>query len=681
MLLSDEIFDENNGKSGRKRGAKKGALISTFSSYNAYFNKLLSSELEYEKEQMYNRLNTPNSSHSILNMQASFRGRLFREKVFRFHAIFGENKTYKTLPYNQLFSGDIVSVSAGNKLPITSLSKEGVGTTNFLNEGVVVSRSKFYLEIAFKRVPDHLRIIEQSCRFRVDKVLNGVSYKRQFEALEKSTAALSTSIRDIVIFSLKGSLERYNRKISESGEADESNFSKPEYVQSIASEYVNLGFSKGSIEDLDSQSDQMKILNTEQRKILKSSLGRRLTLIQGPPGTGKTYTACALLHSAVLLRRGSNRATGKILGTAFSNAAADNLLKGCIEKGLRCVRIGRVATVGRELWDASLDAQLEKHPLMEPFSNFSGKSKASNGSDWKEREKAEVTATRDILSKSDVIICSCIGSGNDQFLNVIQKSELFSESLQFTTVLIDEATQATEPSCLIPLLNGCEQLILVGDQNQLPPTVLSESTSNKGLSVSLFTRLIYAGIKPFLLTRQYRMHPKIAEFPNNQFYSGKLVSMTDHFSRPLPKGFDWPNSKVPVAFLDLNAENFEKRIKSDFSVGSTSFSLSNLREAREVISILSQFLAKNSPESIGVISPYSGQVRLIQDLFKEADISERVEVRSVDGFQGREKNIIIFDRSKQFRWKNRFLVRLASAQCGDDQGQERPCGRRELGHS
>jgi regulator of nonsense transcripts 1 len=94
--------------------------------------------------------------------------------------------------------------------------------------------------------------------------------------------------------------------------------------------------------------------------------------------------------------------------------------------------------------------------------------------------------------------------------------------MQFRSVLIDESTQATEPECMIPVILGCRQLILVGDHCQLGPVVMCKKSARAGLSQSLFERLVVLGIRPIRLQVQYRMHPALSEFPSNIFYEGSL---------------------------------------------------------------------------------------------------------------------------------------------------------------
>ena len=112
---------------------------------------------------------------------------------------------------------------------------------------------------------------------------------------------------------------------------------------------------------------------------------------------------------------------------------------------------------------------------------------------------------------ADVICCTCVGSGDPRLAK-----------LQYRSVLIDESTQATEPECMIPVVLGCRQLVLVGDHCQLGPVVMCKKAARAGLSQSLFERLVVLGIRPIRLQVQYRMHPALSAFPSNIFYEGSL---------------------------------------------------------------------------------------------------------------------------------------------------------------
>ena len=136
----------------------------------------------------------------------------------------------------------------------------------------------------------------------------------------------------------------------------------------------------------------------------------------------------------------------------------------------------------------------------------------------------------------------------------VLKSFIIKEGMRFTTVLVDEAAQCMESASMPAIVLGCERLILVGDQNQLPPVVASPLALEHGLGVSLFARLAAGGMKPCLLNEQYRMHPKIAEFSSTRFYGGQVQSRVTGEDRPMPSGYAWPNPEVPVVFIDISPD-------------------------------------------------------------------------------------------------------------------------------
>eukprot|EP01117_Protostelium_nocturnum_P019913 TRINITY_DN8750_c0_g1_i1.p1 TRINITY_DN8750_c0_g1~~TRINITY_DN8750_c0_g1_i1.p1 ORF type:complete len:392 (-),score=173.99 TRINITY_DN8750_c0_g1_i1:125-1300(-) len=245
----------------------------------------------------------------------------------------------------------------------------------------------------------------------------------------------------------------------------------------------------------------------------------------------------------------------------------------------------------------------------------------------------EHAITESVFRSVDVICATCIGSGHD-----------ILKGRSFPIVVIDESTQATEPSSLCALVKECEHLIMLGDHFQLPPTVTSQRAAEGGLGVSFYQRLIDKGVDTQMLQIQYRMHPSIAQFPNSQFYSGKIengIEADEDFEAP--KGFEWPNPKIPIAFVRNEALEEKK------SYGSGK-SKSNRKEATEVMKIVDRILEAGeiSAKEIGVLTPYSGQVKLINDMMEKRGGLGRdgkyhhLNVQSIDGFQGREKEVIIF---------------------------------------
>jgi len=202
------------------------------------------------------------------------------------------------------------------------------------------------------------------------------------------------------------------------------------------------------------------------------------------------------------------------------------------------------------------------------------------------------------------------------------------------------------------MTKGAQQVIFLGDHYQLPPTVKSAKADQ--LKDSLFHRLVKEGnIKPFVLNSQYRMHPLISEFPSAHFYHGQIKDAISASKRPLPKGFPWKDNK-PLILLHVNGKE----------ISTEAGSRSNPVEASIVISIVRAFLNEQeiTKSDIGIVTPYAGQVNHLtlllnkdplfttateRDVMDEGEdartqLSGGLNVASVDGFQGREKEVIIF---------------------------------------
>ena len=376
-------------------------------------------------------------------------------------------------------------------------------------------------------------------------------------------------------------------------------------------------------------------MNRAQIEASEHAIHSRLTLIQGPPGTGKTYTAVRVLEAW------AKQDYGTILAVADSNVAVDNLLEGLLELGVRAVRLGQPVKVRENLREATMDAQMEIHELnrelveeIERNEKLSRRIKGMRGGKekglahrdlsrgWKEVRRIEREIRDDILDRCQVLCCTCIGSGHDLL-----------DGRRFSRVLIDEATQATEPASLVPLVRGSRQIVLIGDHKQLPPTVISRRAEDGGLSRSLFERLIDMGIEPKLLTTQYRMHPSISEFPNTHFYQGLLEDGVSPDQRPAPMGMLWPDWESPIALVPVDGDEL---------LSPDGASKENPAEASWAVKILIGLVEGGEVDlsDIGIVTPYAGQVRAIRDMIPES--LQSVEVRTVDGYQGREKDVIIF---------------------------------------
>ncbi len=191
---------------------------------------------------------------------------------------------------------------------------------------------------------------------------------------------------------------------------------------------------------------------------------------------------------------------------------------------------------------------------------------------------------------------------------------------------------------MIPISIGVKSIILVGDHKQLPPSV-GYWAAQKGYSESLFARMA-TKVNPFLLKIQYRSHPLIMDISSQLFYDGELESGVSAQDRPIPKGFPWNQNEakeyLPVAFVH------SPHVEND-SEGVTK---SNPKEGDLVVNIVKGFLgAGMKPKEIGVIAPYAGQNRYLKTQLKKLGVYG-IEQNSVDAFQGREKEVIVFSATR-----------------------------------
>ena len=379
-------------------------------------------------------------------------------------------------------------------------------------------------------------------------------------------------------------------------------------------------------------------LNHSQMLAVKSVLEKPISLIQGPPGTGKTVTsACIVYHLATM-----SKENHQVLVCAPSNVAVDHLTEKIHKTGLKVVRL---CAKSRETVTTSVEflslhnlvyslAELKKDDLHKLFQLKNDVGELSS-KDEKRFRSLRAQAEKDILSHADVICCTCIGAADTRLLD-----------FRFKQVLIDESTQATEPECLIPMMRGAKQVVLVGDHCQLPPVIMCKPAAQAGFSRSLFERLLMigrmrpeSGLHPIRLEVQYRMHPCLSEFPSNTFYEGSLQNGVTKQER-VKRNFDfsWPIPEKPMFFYVSTG-------LEEYAASGTSFL--NRSEATIVERLVTTWLKAGAvPEQIGVITPYEGQRAFVVNQMVRygslrAKLYEDVEVASVDSFQGREKDFII----------------------------------------
>lgn len=367
-------------------------------------------------------------------------------------------------------------------------------------------------------------------------------------------------------------------------------------------------------------------LNRSQVYAVRHAIQRPLSLIQGPPGTGKTVTSATIVYQLVKLNG------GPVLVCAPSNTAVDQLTEKIHRTNLKVVR---VCAKSREAIDSPVSflalhnqiRNMESNTELKKLQQLKDETGELSSGDEKRYRMLKKTAERELLEAADVICCTCVGAGDPRLARI-----------KFHSILIDESMQSTEPECMVPVVLGAKQLILVGDHCQLGPVVMCKKAAKAGLSQSLFERLVVLGIRPFRLEVQYRMHPELSQFPSNFFYEGSLQNGVCAEERKLKIDFPWPQNERPMFFLVTQGQE---------EIAGSGTSYLNRTEASNVEKITTRFLkAGVKPEQIGIITPYEGQrAYLVQYMQYQGSlhskIYQEIEIASVDAFQGREKDIII----------------------------------------
>ncbi|HEV3435978.1 MAG TPA: AAA domain-containing protein [Gemmata sp.] len=474
--------------------------------------------------------------------------------------------------------------------------------------GVVFDRDRISIGVAIEPPDDEL---PDDSIWRLDLSPDEVSRLRQQDALRRAAAATGDRLAELraVLLGERG----------------------PDFAQLVDSE---------DVEDSSLSSAQ---LNPSQLAAIKFALeSKDVAIIHGPPGTGKTTTVVELIRQTVA--RGDT-----VLACAPSNHAVDNLLEKLLIAGELPVRLGHPARIVPELRARALDILAEKHPdarqarkvARDAFALFRQADKWTRGKPEPGAKAAMRKEARDLLSEARKLEALAVERVLDEARVVCATltgldSQLLGQR-RFNLAVLDEACQSTEPAAWVPLLRA-NKLVLAGDHCQLPPTVISTEAAEQGLAVSLMERLIArfgSGISR-LLTVQHRMHEAIMGFSNAAFYEGELIaheSVAGHRLCDLPGVQSDSLTESPVQFIDTAGAGYDEELEEDTG------SRRNLQEANLAARKVRQLLeAGLNPSHLGVITPYRAQVRRLRELL--ADVPA-LEIDSVDGFQGREKEAII----------------------------------------
>ena len=393
---------------------------------------------------------------------------------------------------------------------------------------------------------------------------------------------------------------------------------------------------------------------TQEEAVNKVLRAKDVAIVHGPPGTGKTTTLVEAINET--LRRES-----QVLVCAQSNMAVDWISEKLVDRGLNVLRIGNPTRVNDKMLSFTYERRFEAHPdyellwsIRKAIRELRAHRKRGDERYHQKLERLKERATElelrinaQLFGEARVIACTLVGSANRLL-----------EGQKFGTLFIDEAAQALEAACWIPM-RRVSRVILAGDHCQLPPTVKSFAAMKAGLGKTLMERIVENHPETVTLLRmQYRMNEEIMRFSSDWFYGNQVESAPEVKYRSI-LDLDIPMTWVDTSEmrneeLEMRNEEFliphSSLFKEEF-VGE-SFGRINRAEAELTLMALEQYFTKIGKQRIleerldvGIISPYRAQVQYLRHLLKKRDFFKPfrslISVNTVDGFQGQERDIIL----------------------------------------
>ncbi len=387
---------------------------------------------------------------------------------------------------------------------------------------------------------------------------------------------------------------------------------------------------------------------TQERAVNEVLWAKDVAIVHGPPGTGKTTTLVEAINETLMRE-------SQVLVCAQSNMAVDWISEKLVDRGIKVLRIGNPTRVNDKMLGFTYERRFEGHPdypqlwairkaIRELRKNR--KRGSENYHQKMERLKSraaeiEIRINSELMGEARVIACTLVGSAHRLL-----------EGMKFGTLFIDEAAQALEAACWIPIRRA-SRVILAGDHCQLPPTVKSIAALRAGLGKTLMERI--AENKPEvvnLLKIQYRMNDEIMRFSSNWFYKGQVESAPQIKYRSI-LDYDHPITWIDTSDKepsDTIEESEDLNFKEQF-VGE-SFGRINKAEAELTLLTLAEYFTKIGKQrvleesiDVGIISPYRAQVQYLKKLIKKYDFFKPyrrlISVNTVDGFQGQERDVIL----------------------------------------
>ena len=414
-------------------------------------------------------------------------------------------------------------------------------------------------------------------------------------------------------------------------------------------------------------------LNPTQEQAVNEVLrAKDVAIVHGPPGTGKTTTLVEAINETLMRE-------SQVLVCAQSNMAVDWISEKLVDRGINVLRIGNPTRVNDKMLGFTYERRFESHPdypqlwairkaIRELRKNRKKGSESFHQKMDRLKSRAaeiEIRINAELMGEARVIACTLVGSAHRLL-----------EGMKFGTLFIDEAAQALEAACWIPIRRA-SRVVLAGDHCQLPPTVKSIAALRAGLGKTLMERI--AENKPEVVTLlkiQYRMNDEIMRFSSDWFYHGKVQSAPQIKYRSI---LDYDH---PITWIDTGEESEERRVKSEeFNSSSDdaseeseeqenssffthhsslykeqfvgeSFGRINKAEAELTLLTLAEYLTKIGKQrvldehiDVGIISPYRAQVQYLKRLIKKYEFFKPyrriISVNTVDGFQGQERDVIL----------------------------------------
>ena len=379
-------------------------------------------------------------------------------------------------------------------------------------------------------------------------------------------------------------------------------------------------------------------LNSTQELAVNNVLrAKDVAVVHGPPGTGKTTTLVEAIYET--LKRES-----QVMVCAQSNMAVDWISEKLVDRGVPVLRIGNPTRVNDKMLSFTYERKFESHPdypelwsIRKAIREMRSNRKRGTSDNWHQKldrlksraTEIECRINAQLFGEARVIASTLVGSANRVM-----------SGQKFTTLFIDEAAQALEAACWIPM-KRTTRVVFAGDHCQLPPTVKSIEAMRGGLAKTLMERIVEN--KPevvTLLTVQYRMNEKIMQFSSDWFYDGKVIAAPEVCHRGI---LDYD---LPMMWIDTSGTEAYEQFVGE------SFGRINKKEAALTLEKLQDYFEKTGKQRIldesidvGIISPYRAQVQYLRQQIKKKEFfrpyRKLISVNTVDGFQGQERDIII----------------------------------------